>query len=334
MLAACVNIADDPGRQQERVCLNIIIQRDRARRAQVIGLPGQRLWWLLAPVAAICVAGAFQLSTWAWMVIGDAPPWADRQALLAEVQAQRDDVTALRDEASMHLDALALRLGELQARSARLEALGVQLVTAAEIDASAFDLSESPAIGGPAAVEDDAAAWSFAELDQAMISLDRQLALQQGAFDGVGALLRDRQRQQTHTPAGRPVDSGWISSGFGRRSDPFHGRPTTHRGVDFAGRLGSDVMSVADGVVVWARRRSGYGKLIEVDHGNGYITRYAHLQDYKVRAGERVRAGQVIAELGASGRATGPHVHFEVLRDSHHVNPMDFIRQQRPVQRP
>lgn len=308
--------------------MNLIIHRNNASRARVIACPSWLLWSLGLPLVTLLLLGLLQAVNLGFMLSGGAAPWADRSGVLAEVREQRAELERIRRQSEAHLDAMAMRLGELQARSMRLEAIGSQLVETTDIDAAVFELAQSPAVGGPA--DDQAlAGWAFAELDRAVETLDRQLAFQQGAFDGVGSLIRDQVRQRAQTPAGRPVDNAWISSGYGRRSDPFHGRPTYHRGVDFAGQPGSAVLSVADGVVTLARRNAGFGKLIEIDHGNGYLTRYAHLEAFHVRAGERVRAGQVIGALGSTGRATGPHVHFEVLKHGSHVNPMDFIRDQR-----
>ena len=127
-------------------------------------------------------------------------------------------------------------------------------------------------------------------------------------------------------PAGRPIPTGWLSSYFGNRTDPMTGRKAFHSGMDFAGRPGSDIIAVASGVVVWSGRRHGYGHMVEIDHGNGYTTIYAHNKRNLVRVGDRVRKGDVIALMGASGRATGTHVHFEVLRHGKPVNPLDYVR--------
>jgi murein DD-endopeptidase MepM/ murein hydrolase activator NlpD len=126
-------------------------------------------------------------------------------------------------------------------------------------------------------------------------------------------------------PSGQPVRSGWISSDYGMRRDPITGERTFHAGVDFVSRRGADVLAAASGVVIFAGVRSGYGRVVEIDHGNGYVTRYAHNKENLVKAGALVGRGDVIALLGASGRTTGPHVHFEVLADGQPVDPAAFI---------
>ncbi|HEY5665911.1 MAG TPA: M23 family metallopeptidase, partial [Gammaproteobacteria bacterium] len=126
-------------------------------------------------------------------------------------------------------------------------------------------------------------------------------------------------------PEGRPVSTGYISSGFGERSDPFTGRLAFHEGVDFAGRQGNEIVVVASGVVTWAGDRFGYGQMVEVNHGNGYATRYAHNAENLVSIGDTVKRGDVIATMGDTGRATGPNLHFEVLLNGRAVDPLTFI---------
>jgi murein DD-endopeptidase MepM/ murein hydrolase activator NlpD len=123
------------------------------------------------------------------------------------------------------------------------------------------------------------------------------------------------------------VSSGWISSYFGKRTDPFTGKPANHTGMDFAGKLGDEVVAVGDGVVTWSADRYGYGIMVEVNHGNGYFTRYAHNAENLVAVGDEVKKGQAVALMGKTGRATGPNLHFEVLKNGRRVNPVNFIRE-------
>jgi murein DD-endopeptidase MepM/ murein hydrolase activator NlpD len=139
------------------------------------------------------------------------------------------------------------------------------------------------------------------------------------------SLLMSRSLSERVMPSGRPVEDGWLSSRYGKRNDPFTGKQDFHKGLDFAGKKGSEVNAVGDGVVSWAGKKSGYGKLIEINHGNGYSTRYGHNQSHMVKVGDTVKKGQQIALMGSTGRSTGPHVHFEVLRNGKKVNPSGFI---------
>jgi len=142
-------------------------------------------------------------------------------------------------------------------------------------------------------------------------------------------MLMSRNLQAEVMPTGRPITRGWLSSYFGIRTDPFTGRRVHHSGVDFAGKLGADVVSVAAGVVTFSSKRSGYGNLVEVNHGNGYVTRYGHNKENLVRVGETIKKGQVVAKMGTTGRSTGPHVHFEVMRNGRHVDPKRYIHASR-----
>lgn len=125
----------------------------------------------------------------------------------------------------------------------------------------------------------------------------------------------------------RPVAGGWVSSHYGQRLDPFTGRPAVHRGLDFAGLDNSAILAVAPGVVAWSGRQRGYGNLIEIDHGNGWVTRYGHNAFNLVAPGDYVKPGQTIALMGSTGRATGTHLHFEVLYRGRHQNPARFVPQ-------
>jgi murein DD-endopeptidase MepM/ murein hydrolase activator NlpD len=155
-------------------------------------------------------------------------------------------------------------------------------------------------------------------LDDHLADRDRQLTVLED-------LLLNRKLRDEVRPEGRPVTSGYVSSQFGSRTDPFTGRRAFHKGVDFAGREGAEVVAVASGVVIWSGERYGYGQLVEVNHGNGYVTRYAHNVDNLVAVGDTVRRGQVIARMGDTGRATGPNLHFEVLLNDEPVNPLTYV---------
>jgi murein DD-endopeptidase MepM/ murein hydrolase activator NlpD len=138
-------------------------------------------------------------------------------------------------------------------------------------------------------------------------------------------LVASRLQEQVR-PSGYPVLRGYMTSGYGWRRDPFSGRSAMHRGVDFAARSGADVITVAAGIVTFAGDRNGYGIMVEINHGNGYVTRYGHNSKVLVKPGDRVLKGQRIALVGSTGRSTGPHVHFEVLRNGVVVNPAEYIR--------
>jgi len=154
---------------------------------------------------------------------------------------------------------------------------------------------------------------------------ERRLDLRTAQFGALENVLLGRQLSADIRPTGRPVNEGYISSYFGERMDPFNGEEAFHKGIDFAADAGADVVAVASGIVTWAGKRDGYGVLIEVSHGNGYTTRYGHNERALVKVGDTVQRGQAVAVVGSTGRSTGPHVHFEVLRNGAAVNPMSFV---------
>jgi len=245
-----------------------------------------------------------------------------------EIIMQQDMLQQLSREQETNIDALAARLAELTAASTRLDALGERLVQLGQLDPAEFDFNLPPPVGGPEMIINDGHS-DILEMGRSISRLSQVLRSQFARLDALQVLLLDRNLEQERTPAGWPVSSGWISSGFGERNDPFTGKKVQHDGLDFAGIKGSGVIGVASGVVIWSGSKQGYGKLLEIDHGNGYITRYAHNDELLVKAGDGISAGQVIAKMGATGRASSPHVHFEVLHKGKAVNPSQFVKNMR-----
>ncbi len=246
--------------------------------------------------------------------------------LRADLQIQRAELEKAKQGAQENINALTLRLAELQSRVVRLDALGERLTEMAQLDKGEFDFQGAPAQGGPAATADVVAE---AELGDFMVSFDglsQQLDDREQQLAVLESLLMTRNLEDEVFPAGFPAEKGWLSSFFGTRTDPFSGRPARHEGVDIAGKLGTKILAVAAGVVTWSDERYGYGAMVEVNHGNGYVTRYAHNSENLVQAGDTVKKGQSIALMGSSGRSTGPHVHFEVLRNGVVVDPVKYVR--------
>ena len=245
-------------------------------------------------------------------------------ALQLQVQLQQGAVDRLAADNQQGVNALAARLAELQAASTRLDALGERLAQIGQLSLDEFDFSNPAPVGGPQEYE-SLGPTSGDDLRDAIDALSVKLRRQASQLDALQFLMVNRQLESDLTPSGWPVRKGWISSRYGERNDPFTGERVQHRGLDFAGTRGTDVLSVASGVVIWAAPRSAYGKTVEIDHGNGYRTRYAHNDSLVVKAGDHVTAGQVIARMGSTGRASAPHVHFEVLKNGATVNPARFV---------
>jgi murein DD-endopeptidase MepM/ murein hydrolase activator NlpD len=187
-----------------------------------------------------------------------------------------------------------------------------------------FNFSEPPPIGGPELVSSSEPA--FNPVLRSLATFERQLTDRERQFRVLEDLLVASRLQKEVRPTGWPVENGWISSLFGVRTDPFTGRLTRHEGMDFAAPVGTDVDAVASGMVTWAGPSTGYGNLVEINHGNGYSTRYGHNSTVLVHVGDKVTRGQVVAHVGSTGRSTGPHVHFEVLYNGEPVDPQRYIQ--------
>lgn len=239
---------------------------------------------------------------------------------------QRAAIQNTRQKTEDTLDALAIRIGQMNARVIRLDALGRRLTEMADLTDGEFDFDSVPAMGGPEEPYATGSNIAVPEVLAAMTELNSRLDNREAQLGVLESVLMNKNLSDRVYPQGRPVKSGWMSSYFGKRTDPFTGKQANHRGVDFAGKAGAEISTVADGVVTWSSTRYGFGKLVEINHGNGYSTRYAHNSENLVAVGDEVRKGQIVALMGATGRATGPNLHFEVLRNGKRVNPVTFIR--------
>ena len=246
---------------------------------------------------------------------------AEWQDVVGEQQAE---IAAARQNAQADIDALTLRIGQMQAQMLRLNALGGRLVSQSDLDKDEFDFNAVPAVGGPRDVTNRESV-PLADFLNMLDQLETEMEDRDQKLSVLESLLMSRSLSERVMPSGRPVEDGWLSSRYGKRNDPFTGKQDFHKGLDFAGKKGSEVIAVGAGVVSWAGKKSGYGQLIEINHGNGYSTRYGHNQSHMVKVGDTVKKGQQIALMGSTGRSTGPHVHFEVLRNGKKVNPSGFI---------
>ncbi|MGD8325265.1 MAG: M23 family metallopeptidase [Gammaproteobacteria bacterium] len=257
---------------------------------------------------------------------GVANPSSEVAGWRADLASQRSSLTATRDALQKSVDALALRLGQMNAHVIRLDALGERLTQMAGLDDGEFDFSSVPPLGGPEELLPAPDSLQITHVVNALDSLDQQLSDRAQQLDVLEDFLLNRKLQDEVHPEGRPVTAGYISSRYGNRTDPFTGRAAFHKGIDFAGREGNDIVAVASGVVVWSGPRYGYGEMIEINHGNGYATRYAHNSTNLVAVGDTVKRGQRIGHMGDTGRATGANLHFEVLRNGRAVDPLTFIQ--------
>lgn len=304
--------------------MNLILLTKRHGPRASLDLTQPHVWLALAAVLAVLAGGLLYLGYRIGLERAGTVPAAVAERWAERLAEQAEEIERVRAQTRAELDALALRLGHMQAHVIRLDALGRRLTEMARLDRGEFNFDSPPAQGGPAAGREEAE--PAGELYAALDRLARQIEDRGRQLSVLEELLMERRVRHEAAPAGRPVRWGWISSYFGRRTDPFTGKREYHHGVDFAGKLGSPVVAVASGIVTWAGERYGYGLMVEIDHGDGYVTRYAHNLRNLVRVGERVKKGQTIALMGSSGRSTGPHVHFEVLYRGRVVNPLRYIR--------
>ena len=240
------------------------------------------------------------------------------QAADAERQAELDKV---RRDAQRDVNALAARLAELQAQANRLNALGTRLTRAGQLQDGEFDFEKPVGQGGGGIARD----MPPAELRARLVALENEYRVAGTQLSVLETLLFNRALDRNTVPSREPIAGSFVTSGFGGRADPFGGGSQFHKGIDFQASIGDPVLAVADGVVSYAGTRSGYGNTVEIDHGNGYVTRYAHNSRLVRQVGDLVRAGQEIAKAGSSGRSTGAHVHFELWQDGVVVNPRKFL---------
>ena len=246
-----------------------------------------------------------------------------------QIELQSDNVAVSREKVEQTLAAMTIKLAQMRSRLVRLDALGEQLTQVANLKDGEFDFSSSAGLGGPERTlhsELSDALSPREEIELIFASLENSLGDREAQLSVLQSMMSDNRLKTESVVAGRPIVKGWLSSNYGMRTDPFHGRKSWHNGVDFAGREGSDIIAVASGVVVWSGTKKGYGKMIEINHSDGYLTRYAHNRENLAKVGALVKRGDVIASMGNTGRSTGPHVHFEVYKDGRTVNPATYIR--------
>ena len=240
------------------------------------------------------------------------------------VDEKVNDVDEFKNNVNRDLDSLAKQIGGLFAQSLRLNALGNRLTEVAKLDEAEFDFSKEPGIGG-AGLDIMDKQNTPEDLFSSLYSIKSNFEQQENQLSMLNELLNEQNSDLQIKPSGKPIRQGWISSSFGGRVDPFTGKQAFHSGLDFSGKKGSIIQAVAEGVVIWSGKRGDYGKMVEIDHGSGYVTRYAHLNRLDVLVGEKINKAQAIGIMGETGRATSEHLHFEVIKKGKKVNPRPFI---------
>jgi len=306
--------------------MNVVIFGNGLGKPRQINLTGIAAGLSVAVVAGLIITTGFALGSWHAARTGAGISINELDNLTGKLQEQRSSIETIRQENEDTLDALSIRVAQMNARVIRLDALGRRLTDMADIDDGEFDFDSDPAVGGPEEPMSAGSNIAVPEMLEAMDTLSSQLNNREAQLDVLESVMINQNLKDRVYPQGRPVNAGWLSSYFGKRTDPFTGKPANHTGVDFAGKMGAEISAVADGVVTWSSDRYGYGMMVEINHGNGYTTRYAHNSENLVSVGDEVKKGQTVALMGQTGRATGPNLHFEVLHNGSRVNPVKFIR--------
>ena len=298
--------------------MNLRIVTGPRGHTREIDLTGPRLLLATGLVVAIFVAG---LALGRFLLGANA----EHRAYARAIAQHKSDLQAARGQIDGQVDALATRVGSLNAHLIRLDALGRRLTDLAGLDRGEFDFDKPPPAGGPEGQETQGGSVQVPELSAVLDTLQAQISDREHQLQALEMVMATRELGQRIMPGGLPLIGGWISSHFGRRTDPFTGHGAFHAGVDFAGRPGSRVIAVGPGVVSYAGWKQGYGNVVEITHPTGYVTRYGHNSRNLVRAGQSVQKNDAIAIIGSTGRSTGTHVHFEVLRDGNVLNPMKYL---------
>ncbi len=273
--------------------------------------------------AALIVIAAFVLlvTTSVVMLVKYSSHMRDAH-LLAELENENAALRARIQTFQYEMDELEKRMGanfELQNRARMLAGLD-------PIDSQVWQVG----VGGPEPLILESTGMTdsdiiLSNLDDDLERMVRQSKLQLDSYDEILDVLEQEKKVRDCTPSIRPLRGGYLSSRFGRRMDPFTGRISHHTGVDYRARSGSSVMSTADGVVTMAKKNGSFGLMVEVNHGFGFKTRYAHLSKMLVRRGNRVKRGEIIGLVGNSGRSTGSHLHYEVVFKKAHRDPLHYI---------
>ena len=289
-------------------------RRYRAIRPMTLRLTPATLATYLGVLAFLCLIGG---------AIGYAV--GTNKPETAAITAPANPPVALPVTNDQQLKAMNDRIAELQARMMRLDALGQHLAESANLKEGEFRFDSKGPSGGPL-IQDLTVLGQQPDLQLRLQELGRELDLRETQLQALDSVLAGKRQQDSRQLLGNlPVRQGAVSSTYGYRHDPFTGRAAFHAGMDFSGQEGADIYSVAAGIVIFAGQKSGYGNVVEVDHGNGYVTRYAHARSLAAKVGDRVARDQLIAYMGSTGRSTGTHLHYEVLLGNRQIDPATFV---------
>ena len=301
--------------------MNIILVSDSLAKSRIVTISQSQI--IMAAMGFVSAGFMFALGTY-WVTMKYAVDIQNPfiQSLISTL-TQQNTQQAEKDMREQ-LDSLAVKLGELQARMMRLDAFGERLAKVAGVKGE-FNFSETPGMGGPSPSASLSGEVSFKDFTTKLADVSKVLDDRADKLGVLDSLLMQGRLAAKAIPTTLPVTSGYFSSNFGYRLDPFNGRHAFHAGVDFIAAPGSPILAAAGGVIAASEWHTEYGNMVDIDHDNGLTTRYAHLSKKTVKVGDVVLKGQRIGDLGQTGRATGPHLHFEVRQNSVPLNPNRFL---------
>ena len=304
--------------------MNIILMSKFCKKSGSIEICLSRLF--IGVVSAFIITVSLALYTgYEWGKHNGSPQtMAFKQQISEIIRSENHELSELKQSVIADVSALSQRMGLMQADMLRVEALGERLIVASGMERGEFDFSQDSPVGG---IDDSYSdSVSVKELVQDFDQFQVQLEDKHQKLLFLEELFLSEAVENRVVPSMKPLNGGWISARYGNRRDPFNGSKKFHHGIDFAGKAGSEIYAVAAGVVSRSEKAGGYGNLVEINHGNGYVSRYAHNKKNIVAAGDIVEKGQLVALLGSTGRSTGPHLHFEVIREGKKVNPKKYLK--------
>ncbi len=308
--------------------MQIIVISDRLAKARSVSVSLRHV--LASALAGLALVAASTLGLY-WLTLrfaSDVKIPLVEQLVLAAQQAESE---RSREFMQQNLNAMAVKLGEMQAQLTRLDALGERLSGLAGIRPQEFRFSESPGLGGAAPTLLPPQNLTFAEFSDKVFQLSRVMESRTDMLGVLETELFEQAVRKKLMPTMQPVPSPYNVSSFGRRIDPFTGQWAMHEGIDFVADIGTPVVAAAGGVVQFAGLHPQYGNMIDIDHGNDLLTRYAHLSKLLVKEGDLLQRGRRIALSGNTGRTTGPHMHFEVRYRGAAQNPTKFLAGSKPL---
>jgi murein DD-endopeptidase MepM/ murein hydrolase activator NlpD len=306
--------------------VNIILVSNRFAKARSISLTGTHLG-LLALLAAVLFVAAVIAAQYA--IVRFQPGLMSNELRAWMASAQQDEQQKQQAFLRKSLDTLAVHLGQMQAQLSRLDGLGTRLAKLTGMKPQEFSFGQPPAQGGPYLPTNTQTDISLSGMQDQLAQLNTLLSDRSDKLVALETLLMQDKLSKKLLPSVAPITTSWYSSNFGWRIDPFTGKNAMHEGVDYMVPTGTPIYASAGGMVVYADMHPQYGNMVEIDHGNQVITRYAHASKLLVKVGDVVRRGHEIARVGSTGRSTGNHLHFEVRYKGIAQNPVRFLENAR-----